>query len=170
MKGRDNMQINILNANDNDNLFIADVCRKTIPLYDDFLPGFFENQAKYFDAQIPKGYEFYIIYSNEEKVGFICNKQLDSDTMYMAMLYLLPDYYRSGIGSKVISLLETKFKERNIKNFTLLAHKKADWAVSFYLKNNFNKIANNRDEVKNFRGGIAEPLYFEETILMHKEI
>lgn len=164
------MDVSLLSAKDSDNSFIADVCRKTIPLYDSFLPGFFERQASYFDTQIPRGYDFYIIYCNGERAGFIGNKKLNDDTIYMAMLFLLPEYYRSGIGSRAMILLEKELKEIGIKNFTLLAHRKAGWAVSFYLKNNFKKAGDTKEEVKAFKGGIVEPFYFDETILMYKEI
>lgn len=164
------VEVKLIKAVEEDRYFIAEVCRETIPLYNEISLGFFEEQAEIFEKQLPEGYDIYIINHGEEKVGFLVTKKVDKDIVYIVMLYLLPKYYRKGIGSTTLKLIEESVRKDEINNIVLLADNKAHWAKSFYLKNNYNIIGESSEEVKNFKGGILAPYYIEGTILMHKEL
>lgn len=164
------MNVELRRATQEDKKFIGRVCRETIPLYDDFLPGFFESQGTYLQKKLPQGYDFFIVEESKDPVGFICSKELREDVIYIAMLYFLPQYYRQGIGSKTMEIMEEKFKVKGYKYISLLAHKKAVWANNFYIKNGFKAMASNKQEVQKIMDGLLEQVYFNSTIVMIKEL
>lgn len=164
------MKVEIRQAGLDDRKFISKVCMETIPLYEKFLPGFFYSQAKYLEKSLPSAYDFYIIEENKEAVGFTCNKSLNDKVVYIAMIYFTPTYYRKGIGTKALALMEQKFREAGYKTIALLAHKDAYWAKEFYLKNGFKLEAYTKSEAMNLMGGVLESIYFNGTVVMMKNI
>lgn len=164
------MKVEIRQATLNDRKFISKVCMETIPLYERFLPGFFYSQGQYLEKTLPEGYDFYVIEENGEPTGFTCNKELNNDVVYIAMIYFAPKYYRKGIGTKALALMEENFKQNGYKTMTLLAHKEAFWAKEFYLKNGFISSAYNKYEANKLLDGILDKVYFNGTIVMMKNI
>lgn len=164
------MKVEIRQASLDDRVFISKVCMETIPLYERFLPGFFYSQGKYLEKALPQGYDFYVIEESGESVGFTCNKELNKEIIYIAMIYFTPKYYRKGIGSTALALMEEKFRMQGYKTITLLAHKEAFWAKEFYLKNGFIPSAYNKVEANKLLEGVLEKVYFNGTVVMMKNI
>lgn len=83
-----------------------------------------------------------IIYKDNKAVGFICiGKCRDEDKSNeygeIGGLYLLPDYFRHGIGSKLINWGINELKKRGFKKVTLWVLEDNINAIEFYEKIGF---------------------------------
>ncbi len=135
------------------------------------MPGTFERQALKFEKEgLPSNYEISILYYDEYPIGFLGLKILNKKTIYLVALYLIIDFQRRGYGNKIINDLIRLHKLRGIREVILLVHKEANWAVNFYIKNNFIVIADNKEDIKNYKNGILEKYALPNTLLMKKEI
>jgi len=55
-------------------------------------------------------------------------------------MYVLPESQRRGIGSLLISEIESIAKERNVQDILIPTDPKARWAVSFYKRLSYSEI------------------------------
>lgn len=163
--------IKIKLANNQDINFIITVCRSVELIYNKIMPGSFERQALKFEKEgLPTNYEISIVYYEECPIGFIGLKTLNEETVYLVALYLMIDFQRQGYGKKIINDLIRLQKVRGIRKVVLLVHKEAIWAINFYSKNDFIILADNEEDIKNYKNGILEKYALSNTLLLKKEI
>ena len=58
----------------------------------------------------------------------------------------------------------------NYKEIVLLVHKKAKWAINFYLKNDFEIFRKSKEKIQDYKNGILNKYYIRDTILMGKRL
>jgi len=139
-------------ALEEDNFFIADVCRSVNSFYDNIMPGVFEKQAKKFEEKgVSKKYKTMLIKHNEKPVGFLGYNILDKSVVYLIAFYIHADYQRFGIGKKAINLLIDWLNKEDYTELILLVHKKASWAINFYRKIGFKTVANQENQIINYK-------------------
>ena len=161
----------IRSANSKDKNFLVKVCRDAKRVYSDIMPQAFENQAKKFENEgVPKKYNVYIVQKKNGKIGFIGIKELNKNIIYLAGLYLLSNQQRKGYGKEIIEKLIKRYKKQGYEEITLLVHKDAYWAISFYKKNNFKVETDNMERIKKYADGAMEEFAISSTILMKKII
>lgn len=161
--------IEILKACDNDRFFLAQVCRDAIELYDKIIPGSFVRQAARFENDgLSNSYEIFIIYFNNQPVGFIGSIALTVNIIYLVALYILKEYQRQGIGTEVMDIFISSLIEGGKAEVALLAHKDATWAIDFYVKNGFNIVTDEEDNVKAYADSCMDRFYLPNTVLMTK--
>ena len=77
---------------------------------------------------------FYAWKSEAEIVGVAALQLLGEGIGRVRYVYILPGYQRQGIGSALVTRVETKARERSLGKLRVLTVGKASWAVSFYEK------------------------------------
>jgi ribosomal protein S18 acetylase RimI-like enzyme len=161
--------IDILKASEKDNVFLAQVCRDAIQLYENINPGSFEKQAVRFEREgLPDSYEVSIIYYKNHPIGFIGSKALTKNITYIVALYLLKEYQRRGLGTVILNIFINSLYQSGKDEVVLLAHKDATWAIDFYRKNSFDIISGEEDIIRAYADSALNKLYLPNTLLMSK--
>jgi ribosomal protein S18 acetylase RimI-like enzyme len=157
-------------AEPQDYSFIAQVYRSVAPVYDPIMPGFSESCAQAIENPVEPltDYDISIIYLNETAIGFSSLISLNEEITYMLAFYFLPEYHNQGYGTKALELIFKSLKEKNIIQMILLAHKLANWAINFYLKNGFKIITDKESIIKNYANKTMSNHYVSDTFLMSK--
>ncbi len=75
---------------------------------------------------------YLIALNNSKMVGFISWYIKPNKVAWISMLEIMPEYYRKGIGTKLVSILEKKVKKAGAVAIALETQKKAMWAAKFY--------------------------------------
>jgi N-acetylglutamate synthase-like GNAT family acetyltransferase len=75
---------------------------------------------------------FYAWESRGKIVGVAALQVLGEGIGQVRYVYILPRYQRQGIGSALVTCVETKAKEKGLSKLKVLPMEKARWAVSFY--------------------------------------
>jgi ribosomal protein S18 acetylase RimI-like enzyme len=102
-----------------------------------------EKRQKYFEkAQTDGREEDAIIFKDNEAVGFICIgkcRDADKPDIYGEIwgIYLLPGYWKMGIGSELINWGLNELKKRHYSKITLWVLEENINARKFYEKNGF---------------------------------
>jgi N-acetylglutamate synthase-like GNAT family acetyltransferase len=78
--------------------------------------------------------EFYVYKIGHKIVGVAALHIETKLTGRIRWVYILPEHQRKGIGTALISFLETKARNIGLKRLWLLTAEKAHWATSFYRK------------------------------------
>jgi ribosomal protein S18 acetylase RimI-like enzyme len=163
--------IEILKACDDDIFFLAEVCRDSIELYENIVPGSFEKQAARFERDgLFNTYEISIIYCEDHQVGFVGSTSINKNITYLVALYLLKGYQRRGIGKKVLNMLTKTLYQSGKGEVVLLAHKNATWAIDFYRENRFDIVADEEDKIKAYANSCMNRFYLPNTLLMSKHL
>jgi len=82
----------------------------------------------------------WIIYEiNEELVGFI-NYDLIYDRAEIEYIYVLPEFRKNKIATKLLNQMEKNLIENNIFSITLEVNINNNEALLFYKKNNFKEV------------------------------
>lgn len=104
--------------------------------------SFFDGRSKEFfikELQINKRLEHYVYVSDGEILGYyIASFILDEAELYT--LAIREDKRRLGIGSKLLTHLQERCKEKNMKKIFLEVSTKNEKAISLYEKFNFTKV------------------------------
>ena len=77
---------------------------------------------------------FYAWESRGEIVGVAALQDLGEGVGRIRYVYILPGYQRQGIGTALVTRVETKAKEMVLRKLKVLTVEKANWAVAFYEK------------------------------------
>jgi len=81
----------------------------------------------------------FYVYKIEGKIVGVAALQIESEeTGRLHWVYILPKYQRKGIGTALITHLERKAKELNLRGLRLLTILEARSAVNFYKKLGYN--------------------------------
>ena len=165
------MEISIKKALAVDRYFLARVCREADRRYSKIMPGNYKRLAdKYEKKGLPEGYTIYIVESCNQNIGFFGFAPLDKKIMYLVGLFLLLDYQRQGYGSLTLKKYLEELQADGYEEVILLTHKKADWALNFYSRNNFTIHSGNYEEIKNYAGGRMRSFALPAAYLMKKSI
>ncbi len=81
---------------------------------------------------------FYVYKSGSRIVG-VAALQIESEgTGRIRLVYILPEHQRKGIGTALVTCLERKAGEIDLRRLRLLTIGGAKWAVNFYKKLGYN--------------------------------
>jgi ribosomal protein S18 acetylase RimI-like enzyme len=90
---------------------------------------------------------YYLLYSNDKIAGYskVVFNQFNENitaknTAYMSRLYLLEDFYGSGLGKKLFDFNLTLCKENKQSGIWLAVWVENQKAISFYTKMGFKKV------------------------------
>ncbi len=167
----DNLHLVLSPTKPNDQFFMAEILKSVIPQYDPIMPGAFQKWADQMEGgPLPDFIKNSLILSENEKLGFLGMVQITESVTYLMMLYFFPKYQRKGYGKTALNLLINKLKKRDVANLILLVNQQADWAISFYNKQNFQVISQNQATIENYCEAKMKPFYVPGTMLMGKTI
>ena len=119
----------------------------------------FINLVKFLDAELAErdglDHSFYahynkidalryvvVAYENENPVGCGAIKEYSPDTMEVKRMFTFPGNRGKGIGSKILSELETWASEMNFEKLILETGKRQIEAIGLYKKNGYKRIPN----------------------------
>jgi N-acetylglutamate synthase-like GNAT family acetyltransferase len=80
---------------------------------------------------------FYVYRCENKIVGVVAFHVETEQVGRIRWLYILPGYQRQGIGTALVTYLESRASEMGIKRLRLLTVGKAGWAISFYTKRGY---------------------------------
>ncbi len=83
-----------------------------------------------------------IAYQNEEPVGCGAIKEMESGSMEVKRMYVLPEHRGRGIATIVLKELERWAKELNYERCVLETGKRQPEAIQLYVKNGYQQISN----------------------------
>jgi len=104
--------------------------------------------------------DFFLAYDQKIPVGCISLQYFD-DYAYTGYIYLDVEHTGKGLGKKLLEFAEAKAERKGMKGIVLLAHPEAEWATKAYEKFGFKKIAETKEEVLDWKGGVIKE-YYEE--------
>ena len=86
-----------------------------------------------------------VAYDNEKPIGFICLKETGKDTIELAVMGLLKDYHRKGIGKKLFEVAKNHAKDKSysfvqVKTVQMGHYKEYDDTNMFYLSLGFKEL------------------------------
>ncbi len=127
----------------NDATEIARVINQAAEMYENVIP-----EDQYSKPYMPldelenemEKMEFYG-YFDELLIGVIGLQDLENVTL-LRHLYVLPDYHRQGIGTE---LLDHSLENASANDILVGTWKAAKWAVQFYEKHGFKRVANTQE-------------------------
>jgi ribosomal protein S18 acetylase RimI-like enzyme len=88
--------------------------------------------------------EYLCLKVDNQIVSFVSFHLKNSQTVWISHICTNSDFQGKGYGAKLMIKVEEIAKERGAKVVVLETEKQADWAVNFYLKNNY-KILSDED-------------------------
>lgn len=88
--------------------------------------------------------EYLCLKTDNKIVSFVSFRLKNPQTIWVSHICTDPDFQGRGYGAKLMIEVERITKERNAKVVVLETERQADWAVTFYLKNNY-KILSDED-------------------------
>jgi N-acetylglutamate synthase-like GNAT family acetyltransferase len=80
---------------------------------------------------------FYVYRCENKIVGVVAFHVEAEQVGRIRWLYILPGYQRQGIGTALVTHLESRASEMGIKRLRLLTVGKANWAIGFYTKRGY---------------------------------
>ena len=84
--------------------------------------------------------EVLCIREGEVIAGFAAFRKKNDHVVWISYLYVDPACQRKGMGRALLSGVEIFSNEKGCDVLALETHPKADWAISFYLKNGFRIV------------------------------
>ena len=145
--------VRFIKAQENDNYFLAQVCRDAEYHFANILPGAFEKWAQSIERHgLPRNFNTFLIQElkNGYSIGFIGLVTICNRIAYITALYLLLNYQRQGHGQKTIKTLLRDLEASNYEKTILLTNNRAYWAINFYLKNDFKIMSRNNRLIKKY--------------------
>jgi ribosomal protein S18 acetylase RimI-like enzyme len=88
--------------------------------------------------------EYLCLKVDNKIVSFVSFRLKNPQTIWISHICTDPNFQGKGYGAKLMIGAERIAKERNAKVVVLETERQADWAVNFYLKNNY-KILSDED-------------------------
>jgi ribosomal protein S18 acetylase RimI-like enzyme len=88
--------------------------------------------------------EYLCLKVDDKVVSFVSFRLKNPQTVWISHICTNPDCQGNGFGAKLMQKDEEIAKEKGARVVVLETEKQADWAVNFYLKNNY-KILSDED-------------------------
>jgi ribosomal protein S18 acetylase RimI-like enzyme len=88
--------------------------------------------------------EYLCLKVGDKVISFTSFRLKNPQTIWVSHICTDPDFQGKGYGAKLMQKIEEIAKERGAKVVVLETERQADWAVNFYLKNNY-KILSEED-------------------------
>lgn len=73
-------------------------------------------------------------------------RQKNDQVVWISSLYVHPGHQQQGKGSALLQAIEDFARQNDAKLVALETHLNADWAISFYLKNDYTLVNNFTDQ------------------------
>ena len=83
---------------------------------------------------------WFVYKDNDNIIGFI-NYDIIFDKAEIEYIYVVDEYKKKGIGTKLLNKMIEDLKENNVDSITLEVRSNNDKAIKFYKKNGFNEVA-----------------------------
>lgn len=89
--------------------------------------------------------EMFVAYEDDKPVGFICLKETGKDTVELAVMGILKEYHRKGIGRRLFDCTRMTAKEKGytfiqVKTVQMGRYKEYDDTNRFYLSLGFKEL------------------------------
>ena len=89
--------------------------------------------------------DMFVAYEDEKPVGFICLKETGKDTVELAVMGILKEYHRKGIGRRLFDCARMTAKEKGysfiqVKTVQMGRYKEYDDTNRFYLSLGFKEL------------------------------
>jgi len=88
--------------------------------------------------------EYLCLKVDNKIISFVSFRLKNPQTIWVSHICTDPNFQKKGYGAKLMQRVEEIAKERNAKVVVLETESRAEWAVNFYLKNNY-KILSEED-------------------------
>lgn len=140
---------------------IESLAYEIIPeFYADIVPHehnmFFVRKFQTVDAiqqQIKNGYEYYILYNEEETVGYLgIQIGFSEPKMVLSKLYIRKDFRGLGFGTKAMEFIVNRANEIKVERIMLIVNRKNENAINLYKK---HKFTISKELVNEFENGFA---------------
>lgn len=105
--------------------------------------GIKESREDYIKDSVDE--DMLVAYDKEKPIGFICLKETGKDTIELAVMGLLKDYHRKGIGKKLFEDAKDFAKDKGysfvqVKTVQMGHYKEYDDTNMFYLSLGFKEL------------------------------
>lgn len=105
--------------------------------------GIKESREDYIKDSVDE--DMLVAYDNEKPIGFICLKETGKETIELAVMGLLKDYHRKGIGKKLFEVAKNHAKDKGysfvqVKTVQIGHYKEYDDTNMFYLSLGFKEL------------------------------
>ena len=84
----------------------------------------------------------FVAYNNQQAIGCVAMKAVKDSVAELGRLYVLPEYRKHGIATKLFEMVEKQAKKNGAKKIILDTYKRFDSAIKLYKKLGFNEINN----------------------------
>lgn len=89
--------------------------------------------------------DMFVAYEDDKPVGFICLKETGKDTVELAVMGILKEYHRKGIGRRLFDCARMTAKEKGysfiqVKTVQMGRYKEYDDTNRFYLSLGFKEL------------------------------
>lgn len=89
--------------------------------------------------------DMFVAYEDDKSVGFICLKETGKDTVELAVMGILKEYHRKGIGRRLFDCARMTAKEKGysfiqVKTVQMGRYKEYDDTNRFYLSLGFKEL------------------------------
>ena len=83
-----------------------------------------------------------LVAENEENfiLGYVIFRKKNDEVVWISSLFVDPKFQRQAIGEKLLKSVEEYAVKNNCKLVTLETHRKANWAIDFYKKQNYEIV------------------------------
>ena len=88
---------------------------------------------------LQEGYEYYLIHSDENPVGYIGIKLKDDD-LFLSKLYLLKEYRGKGFGSEALAFIVGRAGQLHVSSVSLTVNKNNVNSIRAYEKMGFQNL------------------------------
>lgn len=102
---------------------------------DDFVARNYAHAALYVAVQ--RSADIFLVAKDRERVVGFCHLGDRGGGPEMYRLYLVPECWGHGTGSRLLALLEQRLRERGITGYRCFVHKRNERAKSFYARRGF---------------------------------
>jgi N-acetylglutamate synthase-like GNAT family acetyltransferase len=83
---------------------------------------------------------FWLAFDNENVIGTIALRDCGNSQGFLERMYVKKELRRTGLGTKLLSVLINFAKDKNYKEIFLSTWEETVSANNFYVKNNFEKV------------------------------
>lgn len=142
---------------------VADFLRSTADWYRPFL-----EEADMVEHDVPDSWkaenfarrDFFLGQVDGRSIGTVSLQDF-GDYAYVGYVYLDADHVGKGYGRQLLDFAAGIASRKGKKGVALIAHPKATWAVTAYLKFGFQRVARRREDVLAWNHGALRD-YYEE--------
>ena len=135
--------------------------------YQKIVPDYEAFKVTDFERMLRKTKRSFLIIELDKKIsGFAAWKIKNKKICWLSILHIDPQKQKMGLGTKLLQEIEKIAKKKNCIFTMLELFPQADWAKSFYLKNDY-KILSKKDYGKRIFKDILSPK--SKTLVMIKK-